>query len=51
MQAATNDNRFLIKLNSAGWKPSSAITLNDAVNMVVVKAAMFIAMIATSLLS
>ena len=51
MQAATNAIRFLSKLNSAGWKPSSAITLNDAVIATVVIAATFMAMTATSLLS
>ena len=44
-------NGFLSKLNSAGWKPSSAITLYDADSMVAVNAAMFIKMIAKSLLS
>ena len=51
MQASIKGIMFLSRLNSAGWNPSSARTLNTAVVAVHVNAATFIAMIAISLLS
>ena len=51
IKASIKDIMFLNKLNSAGWKPYSATTLNTAVVAVIEIAATFIAMIAMSLLS
>ena len=45
------DIKFRTQLNSAALNPSSAITLNAAVKLEVESAAIFIAKIATSLLS
>lgn len=51
MQAHIKAIMFLSKLNSAGWKPCSATTLNVAAIAAVDNAATFIAKIAISLLS